>query len=231
MHTCFYFTPAQKTPEGDLWQEENPVPIFKLGLSKESGVQNKRIMSKHNDHIYILIYPLHSRVRLIRAFDSPWGHLSLVKQTMEIEKFLSVATVACWSIELWDNNVVLSQPYSHLITWSKHFFVPEWTLIGKSLAMAEGKEDEYNEEVKAREHLKACRKKIEQEKPKKSDVASSVASFLHPSNQTDWKRIKYYKGNVSVFISWATAVWNLHHFWQQSSLTLTSLTNEMIVLF
>ena len=73
-----------------------------------------------------------------------------------------------------------------------------------NLAMAEGKEDEYNEEVKATKDLKACRKKIEQEIPKESDVASSVASFLHPSDQTDWKRIKYYKGNVSVFISWPT---------------------------
>ena len=72
--------------------------------------------------------------------------------------------------------------------------------------MEEGGEDQYNQEVKAREKLEACISEIKKTKPKKSDVASSVASFLFPSSQTDWKRIKYYKGNVSVFNSWPTAV-------------------------
>lgn len=50
---------------------------------------------------------------------------------------------------------------------------------------------------KATEELQRCKNKIEKGKPKKSDVADSVAAILTASDQNHWHRIKYFEGNVS----------------------------------
>ena len=58
-------------------------------------------------------------------------------------------------------------------------------------------EDEKNQETAAKERLNACRTNIKGKKPKIAEVGNSVAGCLVASDQTDWKRIKYYKGNAS----------------------------------
>ena len=50
---------------------------------------------------------------------------------------------------------------------------------------------------KAREELQKCNNEIKKGKPKKSDVADSVAAILSASDQNHWHRIKYFEGKVS----------------------------------
>ena len=50
---------------------------------------------------------------------------------------------------------------------------------------------------KAREELQRCKNEIKKGKPKKSDVADSVAAILTASDQNHWHRIKYFQGKVS----------------------------------